>query len=118
MRTPLIQPTIPTGKKDEVEQMLAMANDVMGFIPDPLLLMGMSPPILAEFSQFLSQYESHERLSSNLLAMMRYLVAAKNDCRYCVNTSEGIMIERGMGLDALRDAQDDPSLAPLPDKEK
>jgi len=118
MRTPLMQPTPLIVGEEPVEKRLGAAEEIMGFVPDPLLLMGMSPPILAEFTQFLGQYESHPRLNSNLLTMMRYLVAAKNDCKYCVTTSEGIMIERGMDLDALRRAQEDPSTVPLPEKEK
>lgn len=118
MKTPLMQPTPPAGEKEVVEKMLVAANEIMGFIPDPLRLMGVSPPILAEFTEFLGQYETHPRLNSNLLAMMRYLVAARNDCKYCVTTSEGIMIERGMDLDDLRGAQEDPSTVPLPEKEK
>ncbi|MBA1443341.1 MAG: hypothetical protein M3H12_20510 [Chromatiales bacterium] len=117
-RTPLMQPTPPVGQEKAVEKMLVAANEIMGFIPDPLLLMGVSPNILAEFTEFLGHYETHPRLSSNLLAMMRYLVAARNDCKYCVTTSEGIMIENGMDLDDLRSAQEDPSTAPLPEKEK
>ncbi|MCU7874896.1 MAG: hypothetical protein KZQ91_19340 [Candidatus Thiodiazotropha sp. (ex Lucinoma borealis)] len=118
MRIPLMQPTPPTGQEETVEKMLVAANEIMGFVPDPLLLMSVSPAILAEFTEFLGQYEAHPRLSSNLLAMMRYLVAAKNDCKYCVTTSEGIMIERGMDLDDLRGAQEDPSTVLLPEKEK
>jgi len=118
MRTPLMQPTPPAGEEEAVKKMLVTAEEVMGFIPDPLLLMGVSPGILAEFTEFLGHYESHPRLNSNLLALMRYLVAAKNDCKYCVTTSEGIMIERGMDLDDLRAAQEDPSTIPLPENEK
>jgi len=117
-RTPLMQPTPPVGQEEAVEKMLVAANEVMGFVPDPLLLMGVSPDILSEFTEFLSYYEMHPRLNSNLLAMMRYLVASRNDCKYCVTTSEGIMVENGMDLDDLRSAQEDPSTAPLPQKEK
>jgi len=119
MRTPLIQPTAPVGQKQEVKNILVAAEKIMGFVPNPLLLMGLSPPILAEFTEFLGHYESHPRLNSNLLALMRYLVAAKNDCKYCVTTSEGIMIERGIELDDLRNAQEDPStISFLPQSEK
>ena len=76
-RTPLMQPTPPVGQEEAVEKMLVTANEIMGFVPDPLRLMGVSPTILAEFTEFLGHYETHPRLSSNLLAMMRYLVAAK-----------------------------------------
>ena len=118
MNTPLMKPIPPKGEEETVNNMLASAEEIMGFIPDPLQLMGVSPPILGEFTEFLGQYESHPRLSSNLLAMMRYLVAAKNECSYCVTTSEGMMIENGMELDDLRKAQEDPSTTPLPEKEK
>ena len=95
------------------------AEHVMGFMPDPLLVMAMSPKILQEFAEFLSDYESHKTLSSELLAVLRYLVAAKNDCKYCVTTSEAIMISQmDIKLDDLRNAQDDPSTFPFPDKEK
>ena len=118
MRTPLIQPIPPAGQEEAVEKILTSANEIMGFIPDPLLLMGMSPKILKEFTEFLGYYESHPRLNSNLLAIIRYLVAAKNNCQYCVTTSEAIMIQNGMKLDDLRNAQDNPSSLPLPQKEK
>ena len=118
MRKPLIQPKSPKGEEESVQKMLDKANDIMGFIPDPLLLMAMSPKILDEFTEFLGQYESHPRLNSNLIAIMRYLVAAKNDCKFCVSTTEALMIQNGMELEDLRKAQDDPSSLPLPENEK
>ena len=118
MRTPLIQPSPPKGEEQVVKDILQQAESIMGFIPDPLLVMGMSPNILAEFTEFLGYYESHPHLSPLLLAIMRYLVAAKNNCQYCVTTSEGIMVQMGMNLDNLRKAQDDPSSLEFPKKEK
>lgn len=119
MRTPLIIPKPPKGEEEFVKLMCKHAEEVMGFLPDPLLVMAMSPKILQEFAEFLSEYESHPRLNSNLLAVLRYLVAAKNDCRYCVTTSEAIMISQmNIELDDLRNAQEDPTTFPFPEKEK
>lgn len=119
MRTPLIEPKPPEGEEEFVKLMCNYAEEVMGFLPDPLLVMAMSPKILQEFAEFLGEYESHPRLSSDLLAVLRYLVAAKNDCRYCVTTSEAIMISQmNIELDDLRNAQDDPSTFPFPEKQK
>ncbi len=116
MRTPLIVPKPPKGEEEFVKLMCKYAEEVMGFLPDPLLVMAMSPKILQEFAEFLSAYESHPRLSSDLLAVLRYLVAAKNDCKYCVTTSEAIMISQmNIELDDLRNAQDDPSTFPFPE---
>ena len=119
MRTPLINPKPPKGEEEFVKLMCKHAEEVMGFLPDPLLVMAMSPKILQEFAEFLSAYESHPRLSSDLLAVLRYLVAVKNDCKYCVTTSEAIMIaQMGIELDDLRNAQEDPSTFPFKSKEK
>ncbi len=119
MRTPLIVPKPPKGEEEFVKLMCKQAEEVMGFLPDPLLVMAMSPKILQEFAEFLSDYESHPRLSSDLLAVLRYLVAAKNDCKYCVTTSEAIMIDQmNIDLDDLRNAQDDPSTFPFPADKK
>lgn len=119
MRTPLIVPKPPKGEEEFVQLMCKHAEQVMGFLPDPLLVMALSPKILKEFAEFLSDYESHPRLSSSLLAVLRYLVAAKNDCKYCVSTSEAIMIDQmGIELDDLRNAQKNPSAFPFPKKEK
>ena len=119
MRKPLINPKPPKGEEEFVNLMCKHAEQVMGFLPDPLLVMAMSPKILQEFAEFLSAYESHPRLSSELLAVLRYLVAAENDCKYCVSTSEAIMISQmNIELDDLRNARDDPSMFPFPDKEK
>ncbi len=119
MRTPLITPKPPEGEEEFVKLMCNYAEEVMGFLPDPLLVMAMSPKILQEFAEFLSGYESHPRLSSNLLAVLRYLVAAQNNCKYCVTTSEAIMISQmNIELDDLRNAQIDPSSFPFKEKEK
>ena len=119
MRTPLIVPKPPKGEEEFVQLMCKHAEQVMGFLPDPLLIMALSPKILKEFAEFLSDYESHPRLSSSLLAVLRYLVAAKNDCKYCVSTSEAIMINQmDIELDDLRNAQENPSTFPFPKKEK
>lgn len=119
MRTPLIEPKPPKGEEKFVKLMCKHAQQVMGFLPDPLLIMALSPKILKEFAEFLSDYESHPHLRPSLLAVIRYLVAAKNDCKYCVTTSEAIMINQmNIELDDLRNAQENPENFPFPEKEK
>ena len=43
MRTPLIDPKPPKGEEEFVKLMCNYAEEVMGFLPDPLLVMAMSP---------------------------------------------------------------------------
>lgn len=118
MNTPLMQPTPPPGQEAAVEKMLAPLEEMLGFIPDPLRLMGVSPALLSGYLEHIGYYMEHPRLSPNFLAMLRYLVSDGSGCAYCISLNEQMLLQGGLALEAIRSARRDPATAPLPEGER
>lgn len=113
-QTIVIDPTPRTdGDRRQVEGLLAPYVEMFGHAPDALRLLGISPPVLENYSRNIGYYLEHPALSMPLLAMIRYLVSTDGGCRYCVDFNAAMLMESGMELETLQRAVADPETAPL-----
>ena len=109
-------------KPEEAEGQVAEAYSVFpkGFpVPEPIILMSVSPEITYQQSRIVHHYMTHEKLDTGLLAMIRYLVA--NDCDYpfCINLNAFILKQAGSMSDAdLEALRANPENAPLEESQK
>jgi len=69
-------------------------------------------------SWFKQREQGYFQLSFLYGTQSRLLVAKEKHCAYCITLNEGLLIEAGFEREALRAAQETPSLAPLIEKEK
>ncbi len=115
---PLINPVPPAGSEEKVEALYQPIKQMLGMVPSAIKLFGISPFLLEEHVNNIGYFMQHPTLSPPLLAMIRLLVAKEKHCAYCITLNEGMLIEAGFELEALRAAQKTPSLAPLNEKEK
>ena len=115
---PLINPQIPAGDENRVATIFDSVKQHMGFVPDGLKLYSVSPPLLETFIGNISYFNSGERLTPTLMAMIRYLVSAEAKCQFCVDMNEGFLTNMGLDLDVIRAARHAPETAPVTDKEK
>ena len=115
---PLIFPQIPAGEEDHVENVFNGVKQHMGFIPDGLRLYSISPPLLDTFMGNIAYFNSGERLTPSLMAMIRYLVSWESKCKFCIDMNEGFLTNMGLKLDDIRAARNNPDAAPIPAKEK
>lgn len=114
----LITPTAPSADQARVEAIFAQVQEQMGFVPDGLKLYGISPPLLESFVATIGYFRGHSKFRQELLAMIRYLASSNNECTFCIDFNESILLHLGLELDQIRASQTSPDRAPLPDNEK
>lgn len=115
---PLINPHAPKGEEARVDAVFSAVKQHMGFVPDGLKIFSFSPPLLETFVGNISYFNSGERLTPSLMAMIRYLVSSNSECHFCIDMNEGFLTNMGADLNAVRAARNNPELAPIPAKEK
>lgn len=116
--TVLLDPTPPAADAGGVQAIFDKIQEMVGFVPDAIRLYGISPPLLQTFVGNVGYFREHPRLRGELTAMIRYLVSAQADCRFCIDLNEAMLVNAGLDQDAVRAARDDVDQAPLPDNEK
>ena len=72
---PLIMPQAPVGEEGSVDSVFDAIKQHIGFVPDGLRLYSFSPALLENFVGNISYFNSGERLTPSLMAMIRYLVS-------------------------------------------
>lgn len=114
----LINPQPPAAEQAQVEEIFSQVEAHLGFLPDALRLYGISPPLLQTFVGTVSYFRGGTALPPALTTMIRYLVSAQADCRFCIDMNEGFLESMGISLEQARAARDDIEQAPLADKER
>ena len=114
----LIDPAPPVNAQDKVDTIFKGVEKDFGFIPDGLLLYGISPPLLEAFLANFSYFMTHEELSPELFGMIRYLNSTGVGCSYCIDFNAGFLINLGKTPEQLQAAQENVDNAPLSDPEK
>jgi alkylhydroperoxidase family enzyme len=114
----LINPRPPVGEEARVEAVLGAVRQKLGFVPDGLRLFSFSPPLLENFVGNVGYFNSGERLSPALMAMIRYLVSWNAGCQFCIDLNEGFLANMGVALERVRAARDNPEAAPVQEKER
>ena len=115
---PLLIPQAPAGEEGRVDAVFGAIKQHIGFVPDGLRLYSFSPALLENFVGNISYFNSGERLTPSLMAMISYLVSWESKCHFCIDMNEGFLTNMGLDLDAIRAARNNPEIAPLPEKEK
>ncbi len=116
--TVLINPASPTEDEKRVNAIFSAIEKSLGFVPDGIKLYAVSPPLLESFVGAIGYFRGQERLSQELLALIRYVTSSRNHCNFCIDFNEGILLQLGKTLDVIRAAADDLDKAPLPENEK
>lgn len=114
----LLIPKPPAGEEVRVAATLGAIEQHLGFIPDALRLYSFSPPLLENFVANVGYFNSGERLSPSLMAMIRYLVSSDAKCTFCIDLNEGFLTNMGVDLEKVRAARANPDAAPIAEKEK
>ncbi len=114
----LIDPTVPEADRKLVEKIFNDVEAQIGFVPAGLRLYGISPPLLKAFVGTVGYFMAHERLSPRLLALIRYLVSSKAECRFCIEFNAAILMNQGISAEQLQATRAKPDQAPLGEAEK
>lgn len=119
MEQALIYPQAPAGEEEKVNAIFKGINEHLGFIPDGLRLLSMSPPLLETMMGNIGYFNmGGTKLSPVLTAMIRYQVSSSEGCSFCIDLNEGFLSNLGLELDEVRASQNKPETAPLIEKDK
>ncbi|MFH1035296.1 MAG: hypothetical protein V1806_12375 [Pseudomonadota bacterium] len=87
-------------------------------VPAPMVMLSASPALALRQVEFIKYFIQHPTLSFKLLALIRYLVAADNGFSFCIGLNGNMLKMTGLTDVELEALHEDPSQAPLPEKEK
>ncbi|MCK9219838.1 MAG: hypothetical protein PHF97_05455 [Bacteroidales bacterium] len=110
----LIEKDQATGRVAEIYETM-IKN--MGFIPNAFKVFSPSAHVLDTQFNNLGYYMRHKTLGGKLLAFIRMLVSENEKCKYCVGMNAGILFQYGVLPDIIEQIKQDPSKAPLEEKE-
>jgi len=110
----LVEKEEATGRVAEIyESMIS----TMGFIPNAFKVFSPSAHVLDKQFGNLTYFMRHKTLGGKLLAFIRLLVSEQEKCRYCIGMNSGLLLQYGVLPDQLAEIKEDPSKAPLDEKE-
>ncbi len=118
MTSALITPDLNPEEQQRVDIIFKGIEAQLGFVPDGMRLFSTSPPLLESFMINIGYFMVHTRLSQELLASIRYLVSAKENCSFCVSFNAKILINLGLPFKELKGLRENHHNAPLPEGEK
>jgi uncharacterized peroxidase-related enzyme len=110
----LIEKDQATGRIAEIYENMINA---MGFIPNAFKVFSPSVHVLENQVGNLGYFMRHKTLGGKLLAFIRLLVSDQEQCAYCVGMNSGILFQYGVLPEMIAEIKQDPSKAPLEDKE-
>jgi uncharacterized peroxidase-related enzyme len=115
----IISTVAPQDATGQVAQVYGQIEQAMGRLPNAMRLFSASPDTLTMQWQHIGYYFQHPTLSFPLLASIRMLVSQDNDCAYCIDMNEALLIERcGFTPEQTAAAKRNPADIPLPEKDK
>ena len=114
----LIQTVDPEKAEGEVKEIYDAMQQNIGTIPSPMQLASASPQMMKMMWQSIQYYTQHPNLGFGLLSTIRYLVAEAYDYAFCINFNKNFLKMQGMSDDDIEKTTQDPSQAPLDDKDR
>lgn len=117
-KTCLLECIAPGQADDKLKALYEGTKGMMGFVPNAAQLLAVSPMVLAQQLQHIGNFSGHPTLGRALLAYVRYAIADKVQCTYCIDMNVGFLVQAGVPLEAVREAGRDPGKMPLTGAEK
>ena len=110
-----ISPEKATGKVAELYEGI---KQFAGAVPNGMKLFSANPSILEMRVASISYYMQNETLSQQLMAFIRFLVSIDERCEYCININQNILMRSGITAEEINATKDDPSKAPIGERDK
>ena len=94
-------------------------KNAYGIVPEPIKAFSHNPKLLRNKWESYKLAGENTNFSPKMTAMMRLLVAEKNDCEFCVGFNKGMLINVfKLPIDEINALQKDPTNAKLEAKQK
>lgn len=103
----------------KVADVYGQISGALGFVPNAMKTYSSSPALLENIWGQISFYMQHPTLSFPLLAAIRMLVSARQECEYCVGFNEAMLINHaGWTHEQVAAAMENPASAPFNEKDR
>lgn len=114
----LLKTVSPDSAEGEVAEVYSVFTKAGLPVPKPLEMASVSPGLLKLQGQLIGYYMNHPSLGFALLSLIRYLTAKKFNYAFCTCFNENFLKMQGMDEDQIKEIEDDPSRAPIEDKDR
>jgi alkylhydroperoxidase family enzyme len=115
----LITTTDPQQAEGGVARIYNEVQEMFGYVPNGLQLDSVDPERMALHWNGILATLNHPTLSQTFFTCLRYLIAEAGRCEYCIGINAGMLINmHGIPLEVVNGMLEDPTLAPLDEKEK
>ncbi|HIP45981.1 MAG TPA: hypothetical protein EYG95_00295 [Campylobacterales bacterium] len=116
---PLITYTAEKDATGDTKAVYEEIKNAYGIVPEPIKALSLNPKLLRNKWESYKLSGENENFSPKMTAMMRLLVAEKNDCTFCVGFNKGMLLNVfKLSLDEIGALQKDPTNAKLEPKQK
>lgn len=103
----------------EVKEIFDQAQEKFGIIFNGLRMWAVSPDKLSAQWKSMNKSMSKEPETVKMYTILRYILARRDECSYCISFNEGMLINMfGLDLDLVKSLNKDPLKSPLDDKHK
>ena len=118
-KTALIDTISPEDATGEVAKVYKEIQSQWQIVPNPIKLYSTNPEMLRNKWDSYQSSGKHKTVDARLQTVIRMLVSADHDCKYCIGINEGFLINQyKMDPEKVMAMKKDASAAPLPAKEK
>ena len=115
----LIKTVSPEAAKGDVAEVYKEIKAEWEMVPNPIKLYSSNPEMLRHKWESYKMIGQHKTVDAKLQTIIRMLVSAQHDCKYCVGLNESMLINMfKMDAGKVMAMKKDPASAPLPEKEK
>ena len=114
----LIQTVDPEKAEGDVKEIYDALKTNIGVVPSPMELASASPWIMKNMWGSIQYFTQHPNLGFGVLSTIRYLVAEEYDYAFCINFNKNFLKMQGMSEEDIQKTSQDPSQAPLDDKDR
>ena len=115
----LIDTVSPENAKGDVAKVYEEISTQWQMVPNPIKLYSTNPEMLRHKWDAYQSIGKHKTVDARFQTVIRMLVSADHDCKYCVGMNESLLINAfQMDPEKVMAMKKNPSAAPLPAKEK
>ena len=114
----LLNTVSPEKAEGEIKAVYDTMIENIGIVPKPIEMSSVSPFFFKSFTDSIGYFSSHSNLDFTLLAMIRMLSAESCANGFCIEFNGAMLKKQGMTNDEIAETINDPSKAPLPEKDK
>ncbi len=114
-----ITTTAPAQATGTTAETYHAVQQTWGMVPNAILALSSSPQMLAWQWEFIRYSMAHPHISGELQTWLRLLVSQRVRCDYCIDVNVGLLLElHGRSSTEVEAAQANPTLVPLPERER